>query len=56
MYTVEKDEVNVVRVKGVHCMISLYLAQDLVFASFFSSLQHNISKLFSVVSPPSFVP
>jgi hypothetical protein len=30
MYAQDRDEVNVVRVKGVHCMFSLYLAHDLV--------------------------
>ena len=38
----EVDEVDVVRVKGVHCMFSLYLMNDLVCTShpilFFSSV------------------
>jgi len=44
MYAQDRDEVNVVRVKGVHCMFSLYLAHDLTFA-FYSEFGPNADVL-----------
>eukprot|EP00026_Physarum_polycephalum_P013403 Phypoly_transcript_13799.p1 GENE.Phypoly_transcript_13799~~Phypoly_transcript_13799.p1 ORF type:complete len:106 (+),score=10.94 Phypoly_transcript_13799:514-831(+) len=40
----ERDIVNVVRIKGVHSMFSVYLAHDLIFA-FYSELGPNVDVL-----------